>query len=418
MYERFSDRARKIMQLANAEAQRLHHGYIGTEHILLSLVNEGTGCAANVLMNLGCQLPAIREELERKMKGGYDVNLMNGQSQTPPAKSVVEYAMEEARGLGHNYVGSEHLLLGLLRQHEGLAAQVLSKFNMQLEPARREVRLLLGQSTESDFPSIPNSAFAAFADPPVPRHVFENPANDALKYLPKISSPSTMPPSLIAVDVGNSNIKLGHFAHIENATGVVGFKPRPGPPTVPTPTATFELPIVHATGMFDFQQLANWCGQHASPNTHWSIGSVHRSGGALLADTITAWATHLDLDWPIRRLVYQDLPLEVRVEQPGRVGIDRLLAAVAANQLRDPGRAAIVVDLGTAITVDLIEPDGAFAGGAILPGIGTAGRALADQTDALPHVMLDHSTKPPLPLGESTQTAIEAGLYWGTVGAV
>jgi type III pantothenate kinase len=178
------------------------------------------------------------------------------------------------------------------------------------------------------------------------------------------------------------------------------------------------LPIVHATGAFDFEQLAKWCGQHTAPNNHWSIGSVHRNAGALLAETITIWADRLQLDWPIRRLVYQDLPLEVRVEQPGRVGIDRLLAAVAANRLRDSSRGAIVVDLGTAITVDLVEPDGGFAGGAILPGIGTAGRALADLTDALPHVMLDPSGKPPLPLGETTQAAIEAGLYWGTVGAV
>jgi type III pantothenate kinase len=223
---------------------------------------------------------------------------------------------------------------------------------------------------------------------------------------------------LIAVDVGNSNIKLGHFARIKSDSGVVDFKSRPGPPTIPIPTATLDLPIVHATGMFDFEQLAKWCGQHAAPNTHWSVGSVHRSGGALLADTITAWASHLDLDWPVRRLVYQDLPLEVRVGQPGRVGIDRLLAAVAANRLRDPSRGAIVVDLGTAITIDLVESDGGFAGGAILPGIGTAGRALADQTDALPHVALDPNGNPPIPLGENTRMAIEAGLYWGTVGAV
>jgi type III pantothenate kinase len=110
--------------------------------------------------------------------------------------------------------------------------------------------------------------------------------------------------------------------------------------------------------------------------------------------------------------------MPIRVDEPARVGIDRLLAAFAANRLRAPQKAAIVIDLGTAITVDLVEVDGGFAGGAILPGIGTAGSALADQTDALPHIQLPHSSAPPAPLGKSTVTAIEAGLYWGAVGAI
>ena len=110
--------------------------------------------------------------------------------------------------------------------------------------------------------------------------------------------------------------------------------------------------------------------------------------------------------------------MPIRVDEPARVGIDRLLAAFAANRLRAPQKAAIVIDLGTAITVDLVEVDGGFAGGAILPGIGTAGSALADQTDALPHIQLSHSSGPPAPLGKSTAAAIEAGLYWGAVGAI
>jgi type III pantothenate kinase len=136
-----------------------------------------------------------------------------------------------------------------------------------------------------------------------------------------------------------------------------------------------------------------------------------------LATTLAAWAKHLGIDWSIRPLTNKDVPIAIRVDEPSRVGIDRLLAAVAANRLRAPDRAAIVVDLGTAITVDLVEADGAFAGGAILPGIGMAGRALADQTDALPHVMLEHSATPS-PVGKTTKGCIEAGLYWGTVGAV
>jgi type III pantothenate kinase len=110
--------------------------------------------------------------------------------------------------------------------------------------------------------------------------------------------------------------------------------------------------------------------------------------------------------------------LAIEVDSPERVGVDRLMAAVAAERLRGSDRAAVVVDLGTAITVDLVTPAGAFAGGAILPGLAMSAQALEEQTDALPHVPLDHWQRPPAPLGKSTVPAIEAGLFWGTVGAV
>jgi len=219
--------------------------------------------------------------------------------------------------------------------------------------------------------------------------------------------------SLVAVDIGNSQMKLGQFARQNKSAA-----PPADATPLPEPIATLELPIVHKTGLFDLKLLAAWCEQHLSPDTHWSIGSVHRGAGSLLAATIAAWAKQLKIEWPTRTLTYQDVPLTIRVEEPARVGIDRLLAAVAANRLRAPDRAAIVVDLGTAITVDLVEADGAFAGGAILPGIGMAGRALAEQTDALPHVVLEHAEAPPTPPGKSTTAAIQAGLYWGAVGAV
>src|SRR5947209_20354715 len=108
MYERFTDRARKVMQLANQEAQRFNHEHIGTEHILLGLVKEGTGVAANALKNLDIDLRKIRLEVEKIVLAGRDV------TQKPRAERVVEYATEEARGLQHNYVGTEHLLLGLM----------------------------------------------------------------------------------------------------------------------------------------------------------------------------------------------------------------------------------------------------------------------------------------------------------------
>ncbi len=148
MYERFTDRARKVMQLANQEAQRFNHEYIGTEHILLGLVKEGSGVAANVLKNLEVDLRKIRLEVEKIVQTGPDMVTMGKLPQTPRAKKVIEYAMEEARNLNHNYVGTEHLLLGLLREQEGVAAQVLMNLGMKLEDVREEVLNLLGHGLE------------------------------------------------------------------------------------------------------------------------------------------------------------------------------------------------------------------------------------------------------------------------------
>ncbi|MCR9201249.1 MAG: ATP-dependent Clp protease ATP-binding subunit [Planctomycetaceae bacterium] len=149
MYERFTDRARKVMQLANQEAQRFNHEYIGTEHILLGLVKEGSGVAANVLKNLDVDLRKIRIEVEKIVQTGPDMVTMGKLPQTPRAKKVIEYAMEEARNLNHNYVGTEHLLLGLLREQEGVAAQVLMNLGMKLDDVRDEVLNLLGHGLES-----------------------------------------------------------------------------------------------------------------------------------------------------------------------------------------------------------------------------------------------------------------------------
>ena len=148
MYERFTDRARKVMQLANQEAQRFNHEYIGTEHILLGLVKEGSGVAANVLKNLDVDLRKIRLEVEKLVQSGPDMVTMGKLPQTPRAKKVIEYSMEEARNLNHNYVGTEHILLGLLREQEGVAAQVLMNLSLKLEDVREEVLNLLGHEME------------------------------------------------------------------------------------------------------------------------------------------------------------------------------------------------------------------------------------------------------------------------------
>src|SRR6266545_1188446 len=136
------------MQLANQEAQRFNHEYIGTEHILLGLVKEGSGVAANVLKNLDIDLRKIRLEVEKIVQhgpGGEQV-VMGRLPHTPRAKKVIEYSIEEARNLNHNYVGTEHLLLGLLREQEGVAAQVLMNLGLKLEDVREEVLNLLGHN--------------------------------------------------------------------------------------------------------------------------------------------------------------------------------------------------------------------------------------------------------------------------------
>jgi ATP-dependent Clp protease ATP-binding subunit ClpC len=137
------------MQLANQEAQRFNHEYVGTEHVLLGLVKEGSGVAANVLKNLDVDLRKIRVEVEKIVQSGPDMVTMGKLPQTPRAKKVIEYAIEEARNLNHNYVGTEHLLLGLLREQEGVAAQVLMNLGLKLEEVREEVLNLLGHGMDA-----------------------------------------------------------------------------------------------------------------------------------------------------------------------------------------------------------------------------------------------------------------------------
>src|SRR5919199_1678527 len=153
MFERFTDRARKVMALANQEAQRFNHEYIGTEHILLGLVKEGSDVGANVLKNQDVDLRKVRLEVDKLVKSGPDMVTMGKLPQTPRAKKVIEYAIEEARNLNHNYVGTEHLLLGLLREHDGVAAQVLMNLSLKLEEVREEVLNLLGAGVETEEPA-------------------------------------------------------------------------------------------------------------------------------------------------------------------------------------------------------------------------------------------------------------------------
>ncbi|MFB3110575.1 MAG: Clp protease N-terminal domain-containing protein, partial [Gemmatimonadales bacterium] len=146
----FTDRVRKVLQMAREEAARLHHEYVGTEHILLGLIREGEGVAAAVLTNLNVDLDEIQQRIEETVKKG-KAPASSGPDlpYTSRAKKVLELAMSEARELNHSYVGTEHLLLGLLREEKGIAAQVLTDAGVNLEQARAETLRLLG----SDMPS-------------------------------------------------------------------------------------------------------------------------------------------------------------------------------------------------------------------------------------------------------------------------
>jgi ATP-dependent Clp protease ATP-binding subunit ClpA len=155
MYELFTDRARKVMQLANQEAQRFNHEYVGTEHILLGLVKESSGVGGTVLRNLGVDLRKIRLEVEKVVPTTPNDEQATGRlPHTPRAKKVIEYSIEEARNLNHNHVGTEHLLLGLLREQEGVAAQVLRNLGLKLEDVREEIiSLLTGNKPSSEKPA-------------------------------------------------------------------------------------------------------------------------------------------------------------------------------------------------------------------------------------------------------------------------
>ena len=157
----FTDRVRKVLQMAREEAARLHHEYVGTEHILLGLIREGEGVAAAVLTNLNVDLEEIQQKIEETVKKGKAGAAVGPDlPYTSRAKKVLELAMTEARELNHSYVGTEHLLLGLLREEKGIAAQVLTDAGVSLEQSRAETLRLLGSD-------MPQAQAAGGVGPPV-----------------------------------------------------------------------------------------------------------------------------------------------------------------------------------------------------------------------------------------------------------
>src|SRR5438477_2608912 len=144
-FDKFTERARKVLSLAQEEAQRFQHNYIGTEHLLLGLVREGEGVAAKVLSNLGVELNKVRSAVEFIIGRG-DRIVLGEIGLTPRAKKVIELAVDEARRLNHHYIGTEHLLLGLVSEGEGIAAGVLESLGVNLENVRTQTIRVLSQS--------------------------------------------------------------------------------------------------------------------------------------------------------------------------------------------------------------------------------------------------------------------------------
>jgi type III pantothenate kinase len=205
-------------------------------------------------------------------------------------------------------------------------------------------------------------------------------------------------PSLVAVDVGNSRIKLGLFRN-NIAAGL------------PEPETSLHLDGQRP----EFERFSSWLTAAGKVDQlRWHIGRVNRPAASRLIDWLR---DHRGAD-EIMLLTSGDLPLEVRLPRPDMVGVDRLLDAVAANRLRTPGKKAVVVDVGSAITVDLVDADGAFLGGAILPGIAMSARALHEFTDLLPLIDMAELHDPPPALGTATVAAMRSGLFWGAIGAV
>ena len=151
-FDKFTERARRVLTLAQEEAQRFNHNYIGTEHLLLGLVREGDGVAAKVLANLGVELSKVRSAVEFIIGRG-DRAVLGEIGLTPRAKKVIELAVDEARRLNHHYIGTEHVLLGLVREGEGIAAGVLESLGVNLERVRAETTRILSQSSPQSSPS-------------------------------------------------------------------------------------------------------------------------------------------------------------------------------------------------------------------------------------------------------------------------
>ena len=162
MFERFTERARKVIILAREEAIRLGHNFVGTEHLLLGLIREGDGLAVAILKKLNVNISAVKAEIEKIVSAGSEFSPAGEIPFTPQAKKVLEYAISEARSLGHNYIGTEHLLLGLIREGEGTASLVLRDFGVSVAAAKAQAQELLGEQASKSTTSTRTPALDEF----------------------------------------------------------------------------------------------------------------------------------------------------------------------------------------------------------------------------------------------------------------
>lgn len=219
-------------------------------------------------------------------------------------------------------------------------------------------------------------------------------------------APVCLGDTVLLADVGNSLIKLA----VVSDHGVDASAGR----RLPTVTHRLDLDS-HG---FRPVNLEKWLNQAAPTTAVVLVASVHDAAAARLEAAIAELSATRHRSLRQRRIVHGDLPLEIMIAEPHRVGIDRLAAAAAAGLVRRPGRGVIIVDCGTAATVDLVSASGAFLGGAILPGPALMARALAEGTSRLPAVAALEQETPPIMPGRSTQDAIAAGIGWGFRGAI
>ncbi len=198
---------------------------------------------------------------------------------------------------------------------------------------------------------------------------------------------------LIAIDIGNTRIKLGEFSALE-AEGL------------PAPGRQLALPVEP----WSAAPLGAWLPHEGE----FLIASVFRAA----TERLTGWLAEQRPNAAVRTLSFRDLPLEIDLEHPELAGLDRLAAAVGANRLRTAGRAAVVIDVGTAIKANLLDEQGVFRGGAILPGLAMSARAMHEFTDLLPLIPYEELAEAPSAVGRSTAPAMRSGLFWGAVGAM
>lgn len=215
--------------------------------------------------------------------------------------------------------------------------------------------------------------------------------------------------TLLIADVGNTRIKLGRFDEFAGCPPAQKENSLP----LPEPIASCALPLADGDNWLDM--VHEFVGAE-SPRI--VLASVNAPAAAQFTSVIEQLAAEHGQAWNCQLLTHQHVPLAIQVDEPQRVGIDRLCGALAANCLRRPERPVIVVDIGTAIKVDLVTADGAFHGGAILPGIAMSARALHDQTELLPLIEMRELGAAPDAVGKNTRAAMQAGLYWGAVGAI